>query len=1417
MSKSKEMLKIAGFEDTPEGRSAFYKKFPTQKHWEKRYGNGGNVMSYEAGGPTTPMVGPNMYAQGGYTRKDGGKITPDEFVKKYYGEKYQSDKDPKTGENLKGYDYWRNRILSEVDLPLNEDGDIMFGAVSEILRRMESANPEGKGFLQVPINQTVVKELMDEESNLYDTPENVNYNLVRNNVKLNSVKNPANPVRPFGWGYDEGSMNGGYKKGGRITPTPRRDIFDMMGLSQINAYMNGGDIQNIISTANRYDNWLNPTPAPMDKFDNGGYLGLQVRDRGLDLNRIKELSTDSSLRGDLFDVEFSNVGSRQGKLYGGIPLNRQGTLFGTGAVGLTEGMNRTTDTSYIPSPYGGGYRMTDWEKTLSPTAEIGLSYSPFKQFNRRGNADYKRGFSLADTTAGVGLSYDNAKIAPYIDLNTKLNYNFGSDLIGQRRLRNQPFSVYAGLESRKRFNMNEDLYPYNVSYHSGSVGQNYLARDPGPNERATGASVLNFYGGLEARTKNGLSFYGNVGTDPALRGKEGLEGKPMYTFGMKKTFADGGQVGDIQDIITTANRYDNWLNPPINKYALGDYIGPVGDILTGTADTALSALGGQDIIGDKQYSKSGFGTTMKDASHYTGSIAESLVPTGLSLLPGVGQILSPALNAFQTAVGGITPTDPQRLMSESGQKAAKIGMGLDLAGAVTSLGTGAAKAGATAAKLAKAAKIAKTTQKAANAIKTAKDIYDVASDPNATAADWIGAASGGLGIAGNFAGADTADTLKTISKFGNLGAQGIKTGQALSSGKLDAGQSMAALTGLAGTAANTFGSVASDNSKKIYDAVGGGLNTAALMANIYNANKEYLRDGGYFGGNMRKFANGGPTEINVEGNELMIDPSNPGGGGVPRIAANYQNIPPHPEDGSLDMGGNVMAQPGNFIIPKWAKTKYEKAAKTNDKLYADALMNNISRKKQQKEMEQATQQMYAEQEMINGTPSPLEQFVAQYGGFIPAYGMGGDVEMYANGADVENPDDERVRIAREYLKIDREFFREQRAKHKQMWLKDWEKDNPGQGRKKYNDYWYGDALYEGGIKNAYKKDIKESRQRLKEAKQDRRENRQEARQEARQDRREDREIKREAIEKAKREQQAKIAPVKTRLEESKEAIKNKWRGRKEAYDDQRRQQRDADELTPEWAYDKNWRREWRREWREEKRKNKDALAQERQKLREQRLKAKQDPTDKKLKDPNAPGAGMFEQSAFEKALPYVGPLVGLGYSLFEKPFTLNAKDYEVTDRVKPYEDTYVPDYDLYNTAKYQMRQAAGSSPAYLASLQGIYNRFAKGTAEERRKVKEANQARKMAADVENLKIQQENAKTRMTVADYNERQRSERTNAILQNLIGETGLTAMAMKARENKLMEGALMSRYPAFFGLEEWNPECPDGKKKDANGNCV
>lgn len=1159
MSKAKEMLKIAGFEDTPEGRAAFYKRFPTSQSWEKKYGNGGNVMSYEAGGPTTPMVGPDMYAQGGYTF------------------------------------------------------------------------PQATG-----------------------------------------------------------------------------DIFDLMGLSQINQYMHGGGVQPYGSGANvdMYDGGasiIGGGAGGLNFFpDRKSFIGGMYENYGLDPKRLERFARNSAV----YPTELTTAGFDRTGITGGMALNRtKKPLYGVADAYLTGSAGKVNTMTRLPEDGSMPGMKSEWREASQPFASIGVNAEMrnyLSAFGPSGRIDdrNRRGFTTAGGNAGVGLQYENNSISPYLNVNPRIGYNFGKRLLtGKKSLNDQPFTAYAGMNAT-------------VNDLPAIAGRDV----PWYDSMLTGASKAEWTAGLEGRigSRNGTwnvtgslsspmaspeqnyGSYEKAGTFQQQTGKG-----PRFNVGIKRKFAEGGDIqdviatanrydnwlnptdrpmygtgGNIDEVITTANRYDNWLNPAIRpmyaaggdvystanrydnwmsppKYGLGDWIPGIGDVALGVLDTGLSVVGGQDIIGDKQYSDTGIGKTMQDVSHYTGSIAESIVPTAISYIPGIGQIVSPALNALQMGVDALTPDDIRRMNSKSGRNAALVGMGLDVAGAVTSLGTGAAKAGATTAKLAKAAKVANTVNKAAKGVKTASDIYNVATDPNASGADWLGAAAGGFGTAGSFA---ESDVLQQFGKVGKLGAQSIKAGQALSSGRLDAGQSAATLLGLGSTGLNTASSMM-DNQKAMdnMSKVGRGLDTAGLAASMMSAAKnknvpgamsllpaaynqylnykrgaqerrdnfkvasnpmneleemgsefytptEYLRDGGYYSGNMRKFANGGTTEINVEGNELLVDPSRPGGGGVPSVVANYQNIPAHPEDGSLDMGGNVNAKVGAFVIPKGMKTKYETAVKTNDKLYSDALMNNIHRKKQEKQMQEAEQQMYAEQEMANGTPSPFEMFVAQYGGMVPTYGMGGNIPMYKKGDVV---------------------------------------------------------------------------------------------------------------------------------------------------------------------------------------------------------------------DKSAPGANMFDRSAFEEALPYIGPAAGLAYAALQKPFRMNAEDYMVKDRVKAYEDQYVPDYDLYNTAMYQMRKMAGASPAYLASAQGMYNRFAKGTAEEKRKVKEANQARKMAADVENLKIDAENKKIAMTVADYNEKNKSERSNAILNALFGERGLTRIAMDDRANKTAEQGLMARYPEFFGLEAWNPKitCPAGKKLDVD----
>jgi hypothetical protein len=492
------------------------------------------------------------------------------------------------------------------------------------------------------------------------------------------------------------------------------------------------------------------------------------------------------------------------------------------------------------------------------------------------------------------------------------------------------------------------------------------------------------------------------------------------------------------------------------------------------------------------------------------------------------------------------------------------------------------------------------------------------------------------------------------------------------------------------------------------------------------------------------------------------------------------------------------------------KTKYETAVKTNDKLYSDALMNNIHRKKQQKEMEEATQQMYAEQEMTNGTPSPFDMFVAQYGGVVPMYAMGGSVPMYAEGDEVT------------YAPKDLN-----RRNYKKYWLNNILVEDKETGEKKvipFNEYDANEEKYnnlEGrGPSSIYGKDFnfadkegfhfRSSWRGYKKAADE-----EKAKADAKEAKRRGgltkeqyEEIYREAYEEK---------GVKNWKRDSRKAWRNA--GKPEEQPEQKGWEKDKSGRYTRKGYKDKFMstydpegqgisgKEFREAWRDYKGKFKSEKDKDQKKLGAK-------PEDKKsgAVDPNAPGAGMFDRSGFEKALPYIGPLAGLAYAAFDKPFRMNAEDYMVKDRVKAYEDEYVPDYDLYNTAMYQMRKMAGGSPAYLASAQGLYNRFGKISAEERRKVREANQARKMAADVENLKIDAQNKQIAMTVADYNEKNRSERSNAILESLIGKEGFVGVALADRYNKMAEQGLMARYPEFFGLQPWNPKDED-KKKEGN----
>lgn len=781
-----------------------------------------------------------------------------------------------------------------------------------------------------------------------------------------------------------------------------------------------------------------------------GYVGVQFTDRGLDPERMKELGAIDNMTGfnrGLTDLEFSNAASRQAGVYGGIPLNRSNTLYGTGALGISETISRTADPSYS-SPQG--YKMLDWKSDTSPYAEAGLRYKPGNMFN----PNYKKGVTLGETGIGVGVSYDNNKVSPYMEFNPEVGYNFGNRILGTKSKKNQPFTVYGGMDLRVRPFKGEDLYDVG--------GGQQIARDPGINERASGAQRANFYAGLEGRTRDGLGIYGKVATDPGLRST--LDGSPMYTIGVRKQFKSGGYTnnptGDIFDMmgmsylnkyaeggsldeqLSAANDYNNWILKERNdetkmyrmggvpKYGLGDIIPGVGDAILGTVDTGLSVFGGQDIIGDKQYSDTGLGRTIKDASHYTSAIYESLVPTVVSYIPGIGQIVAPALNAVQLGVDALTPDDKERLQSESGRNAMYLGMGLDVAGAVTSLGTGAAKAATTTGKLAKAAKVANTVSDIAQGAVAAKNVYDVASSDNASIGDWIGAAAGAAGAGSGFAkeGSQLSKTLSKGSKFGKMAQTGYNIGETLDkTGNLD----MASTLGLAADITNTaagkdtkagtlldigsLGARTYQASQAGQPALATGLSTAGsalAMAptvsqtfgrkmpknspfgvpsdmqenteynNMLSGGTEYMKYGGYAGmNNFSKFANGGTVMGNIERNELTVVPGQYGAGGSPKVVADYSNFPSHPADGSLNHEATIplpySEENPYFIIPK----KYRNKALRADKLEMEALTKKISSEKEKKEA----------QEMAKASTA-YERFMSKYGGTIEKmYGCGGSV------------------------------------------------------------------------------------------------------------------------------------------------------------------------------------------------------------------------------------------------------------------------------------------------------------------------------------------------------------------------------------------------------------------------------------------
>jgi hypothetical protein len=182
-----------------------------------------------------------------------------------------------------------------------------------------------------------------------------------------------------------------------------------------------------------------------------------------------------------------------------------------------------------------------------------------------------------------------------------------------------------------------------------------------------------------------------------------------------------------------------------------------------------------------------------------------------------------------------------------------------------------------------------------------------------------------------------------------------------------------------------------------------GIGPVGDMVAPQNAMGFFAKNGGNvpaYMQNMRKFAQGGMTVGNVESKELLIDPNQYGAGGVPKVLADYTNLPSHPSDGSIDDRGTVPLPEGKFIITKAMANKYKIAEQSNDGLLSSAVTNKVAfdkNKKEQQEMQKAS--------------NAYGRFMAKYGGAIQkmyacggkTYGCGGMVKKYDGGASIFGP------------------------------------------------------------------------------------------------------------------------------------------------------------------------------------------------------------------------------------------------------------------------------------------------------------------------------------------------------------------------------------------------------------------------------
>jgi len=259
--------------------------------------------------------------------------------------------------------------------------------------------------------------------------------------------------------------------------------------------------------------------------------------------------------------------------------------------------------------------------------------------------------------------------------------------------------------------------------------------------------------------------------------------------GASYTFADGGHVTDYSpssDFGTVRSMNNTYMHGygnggPVGMYKSGSFLDRLGNtwknsMLLG-ADALTSAIN-TDIIGDRLYSgKTFFGDTpgtFTDASHYIGEGVNSILPTAANfVLPGS----EAAIRGLQAVADPFIKDDQLRMQSNSGRNAALMGLGLDIAGAITSAGTSMAGAGKSAAEIAKTApKTMKAVADASKAVQAAgvvADAYNTAKDSDANWKDWTRVGLNAVGtVGGNMASSGTEGIANTQNPFGSM--QGVK-------------------------------------------------------------------------------------------------------------------------------------------------------------------------------------------------------------------------------------------------------------------------------------------------------------------------------------------------------------------------------------------------------------------------------------------------------------------------------------------------------------------------------------------------------------------------------------------------------------------------------------------------------------------